>query len=113
MTAINAYCNGWNKEGVPYFDCSKCTEDLKEAFGCGYDPKYSGKCRMKQGKHNLHGKCPGYWRTQPYIIDLIYMAKNRANLGHPNDIPNRLVQSMMILDAYEVEASATRNKEQG
>jgi hypothetical protein len=60
---------------------------------------------MKQGAHNLRGICPGWWRQQPFVMDMIQMSRFRANLGHPLHIPNRLIVALSYLDIYEAEAA--------
>jgi len=65
---------------------------------------------MKQGKRDLKGNCPGWWRTQPYVLDVLYFSKHRDLLEHPNHMPNRLAQSLTYLDSFETEAAMTRLK---
>lgn len=108
-TAIYCYCNGWDKDGKPYFRCSKCSDNMKAAFGCGYDPQYSGSCTMKQAEDvDLHGICPGWWRMQPFALDVVRLRKWKANLGHPNEIPAKLLDAIDWLDAFESDAEIKR-----
>lgn len=106
LTAIYCYANGWDADGKPYFSCSSCSESRKEQFGCGLDPALSGSCKIANSAgHDLRGICPGWWRQQPFIMDLIQMTRFRTSLGHPLHIPNRLIVALSYLDIYEVEAA--------
>jgi hypothetical protein len=103
--ALYCYANGWNAEGEPNFKCTDCKDSFKKAFGCGYDPKYSGTSKMKQNpKYDLKGICPGWWRQQKFVLDTVEYANWKSNLGHPNDIPNRLIEAISWLEYHQMEA---------
>lgn len=100
--SIYCYSYGWNEEGKPHFQCSTCSEKSKTNFGCGYGAYPKGK--LKQGKHDTQGICPGWWRTQDFIADLVFLRKYTAGLGHPQKWPQKLVEALIFLEAYESEA---------
>lgn len=82
-------------------------------LGCGYDSRFRGGCNIKNADdHDLRGVCPGWWRSQPFILDVIRLRKWRENLGHPNDIPARLLDAIDWLDMYENEAERRMIEEQ-
>ena len=111
VTAIHAYANGWDKDGNAVYRCAKCEEPTKRRFGCGFDSRFAGKCQLKMTMVegvDYHNTCPGWWRQQPFILDLITMRDWKANLGHPMHVPHRLLDAMSRLEALEYEEQKKR-----
>ena len=104
MVSIYSYSHGWNEEGKPNFQCSACGEGRKKMLGCGYGDYPKNK--LVSGKHDTQGICPGWWRTQDFILDLVFLRKHVGNLGHPQKWPNKLCEALIFLESYEAEAEA-------
>lgn len=59
---------------------------------------------------NYKSTCPGWWRQQPFILDLITMRTWKANLGHPLQIPHRLLDAVSRLEVLEYQEHQEQQK---
>jgi len=85
------------------YDCSTCTPAKKRLFGCGYDPQYRGQGQLREAKGiDAKGICPGWWRNSPIVDDVAMMRDFKSNLGHPLNLPQRLVEALRYLENQEI-----------
>ena len=94
------------------YSCSDCGREMKELFGCGYDHNRGlGRLRSAKGI-DVKGICPGWWRNSDIVDDVATMRDFKSNLGHPQNIPNRLIEAMRYLDNQEIILQNTKWNEE-
>lgn len=113
ISAIYCYVTGFNDEGKAIMSCDRCTDELKEILGCGYDSRYAGKAVAVSGsEYDLKGICPVWWRRQPFVESVVYCNKFRNTLGDARLWPARLGYTLMYYDMMEAEQYRKKNKKE-